>query len=164
MRQEDLLRVKTAADNIKQQLLDAIAHELEPSCADRSQALHLAGKVIGTVARFVEWVQAKMSVEASKLQFTETQPTVIGATDRKYFEQVGAGTDEDPHRFEPIAEGELKMQLSHDEQNVRLDFGKPAAWIAMPRAQALTFAFAILDHCGVKVEMQEIPGVSNSPV
>ena len=49
-------------------------------------------------------------------------------------------------------EGELKLMISHDEQNLRLDFGKPIAWCAMPKAQALQFAFAILEHCGVKIE------------
>lgn len=153
-----------AAKGVKQALLEAIAHELEPCATDRGQALSWAGKVIGVVATFVEWVQAKMSVEASKLQFAGAQPILIGETDRKYFERIGAGTEADPYRMEPIAEGELKMQISHDAEHVRFDFGKPAAWIAMPKSQALTFAFAVLDHCGVAVEMQPVPGTPKDPV
>lgn len=149
---------------VKQQLLDAIAHELEPCATDRAQARSLAEKVIVVVANFVEWVQAKMSAEAAKLQLTGTQPTVIGESDRKFFEQLGTGTEADPYRYEPIHAGELKMQVTHDGEFVRLDFGKPAAWIAMPKAQALTFAFTVLEHCGVNVEMQQIPGTPKSPV
>lgn len=52
---------------------------------------------------------------------------------------------------------EYRMQVSHDDRNVRIDFGDPVAWISMPKAQAITFAFAVLDHCGVKIEMQPVP-------
>jgi len=53
-------------------------------------------------------------------------------------------------------EGELKLMISHDEQNLVLDFGKPIAWCAMPKAQALQFAFAILTHCGVTIEQHDL--------
>jgi hypothetical protein len=53
-------------------------------------------------------------------------------------------------------EGELKLMISHDEENLRLDFGKPVAWIAMPKPQALQFAFAILTHCGVQIEQHDL--------
>lgn len=46
------------------------------------------------------------------------------------------------------------MMISHNDKLVRFDFGTPTAWIAMPKAQALTFAFTILEHCGVKIEQQ----------
>ena len=49
-------------------------------------------------------------------------------------------------------QGQLRMLLSHDDKNVRLDFGKSVAWIAMPTNEALTIAFAILEHCGVVIE------------
>jgi len=49
-------------------------------------------------------------------------------------------------------QGQLRMLVSHDEKNVRLDFGKSVAWIAMPTNEALTIAFAILEHCGVVIE------------
>lgn len=60
-------------------------------------------------------------------------------------------------KLNPTDEGELKMAISHDEKLVRIDFGKPTAWFAMPKSQALTFAFAVLDHCGVQIAMQELP-------
>jgi len=57
-------------------------------------------------------------------------------------------------RLDEHDEGELKMMISHDDKLVRFDFGTPTAWIAMPKPQALTFAFTILEHCGVKIEHQ----------
>jgi hypothetical protein len=49
-------------------------------------------------------------------------------------------------------EGRAKVMISHDENLVRLDFGKPLAWLAMPKSQALQFVFVILEHCGVQIE------------
>jgi hypothetical protein len=53
-------------------------------------------------------------------------------------------------------EGELKLMISHNEELLTIDFGKPVAWIAMPKAQALQFAFAILTHCGVQIEQHDL--------
>lgn len=49
-------------------------------------------------------------------------------------------------------EAELKLLIGHDDKLVRIEFGKPIAWIAMPKAQALEFAFSVLSHCGVQIE------------
>ena len=48
-------------------------------------------------------------------------------------------------------EGELTMAVSVDTYgNVRLDFGKPVAWMAMPPALAISLAQLLLKHAGVK--------------
>jgi hypothetical protein len=55
-------------------------------------------------------------------------------------------------KSEPGDEGQIKTLVSSDGTNVRVDFGKPIAWFAMPKPQALVFAFAVLEHCGIKIE------------
>lgn len=77
---------------------------------------------------------------------------------RQMNEQLGATGNFPDGKLDEHDEGELKMRISHDEQRVRIDFGKATAWFSMPKANALTFAFAVLDHCGVKIEMQQVPG------
>lgn len=59
----------------------------------------------------------------------------------------------------PITQqGQLKMLVSSDGESVRLEFGDAAKWdeghilVTMPKPQALTFAFSVLEHCGVKIE------------
>jgi len=49
-------------------------------------------------------------------------------------------------------EGGTKMLISENAGNVRIDFGQPLAWFAMPKPQALTFAFTVLERCGIKIE------------
>jgi len=55
-------------------------------------------------------------------------------------------------KSEATDEGQVKMLISHDDKLVRVEFGKPVAWFAMPKSQALTFGFSLLEHCGVKIE------------
>ena len=43
-------------------------------------------------------------------------------------------------------EGGLMMKISEENSAVRLDFGKPIAWIALPPDEALTFAATIVKH------------------
>lgn len=47
-------------------------------------------------------------------------------------------------------EGELKMAVSREGGNVRLDFGKQVAWIAMEPATAIQLAQNLLKMAGVK--------------
>jgi len=62
-------------------------------------------------------------------------------------------------------EGQLRLILSADDTQVRIDLGKAVAWISMPKSQALTFAFGILEKCGVQIEhkVQQNPA-SGEPV
>lgn len=57
-------------------------------------------------------------------------------------------------KLEENDEGQIKMLISSSEKHIRIDFGKPVAWFAMEKSQALTFAFNVLSHCGVKIEHQ----------
>lgn len=43
-------------------------------------------------------------------------------------------------------EGALNTAISHGQGVVRIDFGKPTAWLAMPPDLAVEFASVILMH------------------
>jgi hypothetical protein len=43
-------------------------------------------------------------------------------------------------------EGELTMAVREEKGMVRLDFGKPVAWLMLPPDSALEFAMAVTRH------------------
>lgn len=45
-------------------------------------------------------------------------------------------------------EGELKFAVSSVNGLVRVDFGKPVAWFALPANQAKEFAAILMKHAG----------------
>lgn len=49
-------------------------------------------------------------------------------------------------------EGELRMAVRYDPVDgvVRVDFGKPVAWLALPRENAIELAKVLLQHAGAK--------------
>ena len=53
-----------------------------------------------------------------------------------------------------MSEHVIKASIRSNENFVRIEFANPIAWFEMPKPQALTFAFTILEHCGVKIEHQ----------
>jgi hypothetical protein len=63
-------------------------------------------------------------------------------------------TGDYPHgKLSPDDEGGINVALSHHfapdgSLMVRLDFGKPIAWLSLPRDEAVAFAMVILKHAG----------------
>ena len=51
-------------------------------------------------------------------------------------------------------EGDLRLQVAHSGDDVRIDFGKPVAWLGFPKDQAIQFAMLILKHAGVQIQCQ----------
>lgn len=51
-------------------------------------------------------------------------------------------------------EGDLRLQVTHSGEDVRIDFGKPVAWLGFPKDQAIQFAMLILKHSGVQIQCQ----------
>ncbi len=49
-------------------------------------------------------------------------------------------------------EGELRMAIAYDKLNgiVRVEFGKPVAWLGLPPPEAIQFARLLLRHAGAK--------------
>lgn len=61
-------------------------------------------------------------------------------------------TGDFPHgKLSPDDEGGINVALRHFDapdgtRMVRLDFGKPLAWLSLPQDQAIAFAMTILKH------------------
>ncbi len=51
-------------------------------------------------------------------------------------------------------EGDLRLQVANYGDDVRIDFGKPVAWLGFPKDQAIQFAMLILKHAGVQIQCQ----------
>lgn len=53
-------------------------------------------------------------------------------------------------QVEPTDEGDIKIAVARDKDNVRIEFGKPVAWLAFPREQATALAKLLFKHAGAK--------------
>jgi hypothetical protein len=68
-------------------------------------------------------------------------------------------TGDYPHgKLYPDDEGGINVAIGHHTapdgtRMVRFDFGKPVAWLSLPREQAVAFASGILKHAGVAIEI-----------
>lgn len=61
-------------------------------------------------------------------------------------------------KLDETDEGELNVAFARDDAgNLRINFGKPVAWIAMPHQVAVGFAMMILKHCGVRALVLDEP-------
>lgn len=61
--------------------------------------------------------------------------------------KLGATGEYPRGKLNPDDEGALMLGVGPDGQgNVRVEFGKPVAWLALPRAEAIAFASLILKH------------------
>lgn len=100
-----------------------------------------------------------VTIDDRAIQFTGVWPSigwlkafqpwykrVLGATG-KY--PLGALSDED--------EGELRMAIGRDPIDgvIRLDFGKPVAWVGLPPPEAIEMAKLLLKHAGAtRIELE----------
>jgi hypothetical protein len=55
-------------------------------------------------------------------------------------EKLGATGEFPDGKLNDDDEGELRLMISKEGDNVRIDFGKPISWLALPKEDALTFA------------------------
>ena len=53
--------------------------------------------------------------------------------------------------------GETQLQVSSNDQVVKLDFGKPLAWFAIPKAHALQLGVLLMQHAGATLEQIQKP-------
>lgn len=72
---------------------------------------------------------------------------------QQFYRSLGVGpTGDYPHgKLSADDEGGIKMALTHfdapdGKRMVRLDFGKPIAWLALPREQAIEFGRLVIRH------------------
>lgn len=62
------------------------------------------------------------------------------------------------------AGGEVQLNISSDDQNVRLDFGKALAWFIIPKAHALQLGQLLMQHAGAVLERIEKPPINVKPM
>src|SRR6267142_5374638 len=92
-------------------------------------------------------VQEGISKEPGAARFMAERIVVLIAD---FVKSVAPGpTGEFPEgKLNERDEGQLKMLISANEKMIQIDFGKPIAWFAMPKPEALTFAFNVLEKIG----------------
>jgi hypothetical protein len=61
-------------------------------------------------------------------------------------DKLGATGDFPLGKLNPQDEGGLMLQISREKGMVRIDFGTPTTWLAMPPDLALKFAKAVADR------------------
>lgn len=61
-------------------------------------------------------------------------------------EKLGATGQFPDGKMNPEDEGELAIGVAHDQDNVIIKFGKPVAWLGLPRQHALKLAQTIAIH------------------
>jgi hypothetical protein len=49
--------------------------------------------------------------------------------------------------------GETQVIVTSNEQLVRMDFGRPLAWFAIPKAHAMQLGITLMTHAGAQLEM-----------
>lgn len=83
---------------------------------------------------------------------------------QKLLRDFGVGpTGDYPHgKLNVDDEGGLNVALSHFDapdgaRMVRLDFGKPVVWLALPRAAAIAFGRMMIHHAG-EANDEGLPG------
>ncbi|HEY1888465.1 MAG TPA: hypothetical protein VGG86_20850 [Roseiarcus sp.] len=60
--------------------------------------------------------------------------------------KIGSTDDFPRGKLNPDDEGGLNIAIGSEVDCVRIDFGEPIAWIALPPDQALAFASLIVKH------------------
>jgi anti-sigma factor RsiW len=55
------------------------------------------------------------------------------------------------------AAGETQVTVSSNEQIVCVNFGRPLAWFAIPKAHALQLGVSLMEHAGARLEQIERP-------
>lgn len=54
-------------------------------------------------------------------------------------------------------DGEFRLLVKEADGNVHIYFGKPVAWLALPKEQAFKFALTIMKHAGAQFETVAMP-------
>ena len=62
---------------------------------------------------------------------------------KKKVNELGATGKFPEGKLDDTDEGELRLMIGTQGGNVRIDFGKPVGWLALPKKDALAFSEAI---------------------
>lgn len=106
----------------------------------------------------IEWSTEKpaafVTIDYRALTFDGTWPDLAELKKFKPWNKREFGaTGEFPRgKIDETDEGALKLGIAWDGKNgiVRVDFGKPTAWLGLPQEQAIEFAKVIMKKAGAK--------------
>jgi hypothetical protein len=106
----------------------------------------------------IEWATEKpaafITIDDRALTFDGTWPAIETLKEFQPWNKRPFGaTGEFPQgKLDDTDEGALKIGVAYDKLNgiVRVEFGKPTAWIGLPPPEAIQFAQLLLRHAGAK--------------
>jgi hypothetical protein len=97
---------------------------------------------------------AMVTIDDRAIQFTGEWPTIAWLKAfQPWYKQVFGATGKFPMpALNDDDEGALRLGVAYDSINglVRVDFGKPVAWLALPPPEATELAKVLLKHAGAK--------------
>ena len=102
----------------------------------------------------VEKPPAMVTIDDRAIQFTGVWPTIawLKAFQPWYKGMLGASGKFPQGALNDDDEGELRMAIGRDPVDgvIRLDFGKPVAWLGLPPPEAIQMARMLLRRAGAK--------------
>ena len=116
--------------------------------------LERAIKIRDAIGWPTEKPPAMVTIDDRAIQFTGEWPSIawLKAFQPWYKRILGATGKFPMPAINDDDEGELRMAVARDTVNglVRLEFGKPVAWLALPPPEAMELAKLLLKHAGAK--------------
>ena len=132
---------------------DCEFHSGAPRDADRAYA------ILDAISFPTEKPPAMVTIDDRAIQFDGVWPTIayLKAFQPWYKRLIGASGKFPMGHLNDDDEGELRMAIAKDEINgvIRMEFGKPVAWMALPPDGAIDMARLLLKHAGAtKIEIE----------
>ena len=106
----------------------------------------------------IEWPTEKpaafVTIDDRALTFDGSWPSIESLKDFKPWNKrpFGATGHFSDGKIDDSDQGDLRLGVAYDKLNgiVRVEFGKPVAWLGLPSPQAIEFARLILKNAGAK--------------
>lgn len=111
-------------------------------------------EVLGQIEWPLEKPAAMVTIDDRALTFTGEWPTIDELLAFQPWNKKPLGaTGEFPHgKINDDDQGAIRLGVAYDKLDgiVRIEFGKPIAWLGLPPPQAIEFARVVLKHAGAK--------------
>lgn len=113
-----------------------------------------AAKILGMIEWPTEKPAAMVTLDDRALTFEGVWPALARLQEFQPWNKraLGATGTFSLGKIDDSDEGDLKLGVAFDKLNgiVRVDFGKPVAWLGMPPEQAIQFGKLLLKNAGAK--------------